>query len=160
MEEKQYRPNVAAIIVNNKREMLICARSDMPYVWQIPEGGINEGEDPKTALLRELKEEIGTDEVDIIAKIPFPIKYMFPEESIGKKGRNFKARYIGQEQSYFLVHLHEDAQIDLRTFFPQEFVNVRWVNANEFLEKIIGFKKEAYTTAVKWCLENYPKWLA
>ena len=77
-----------------------------------------------------------------------------------KKGKNFKARYVGQEQNYFLVHLHEDAQIDLRTFFPQEFVNVRWVNANEFLEKMMGFKKEAYRTAVLWCLENHPEWLA
>ena len=70
---KKYRPNVAAIVVSpkypSKVEVLIAKRSDVD-AWQFPQGGIDEGETPKEALVRELKEEIGTDEVEIVASMP------------------------------------------------------------------------------------------
>ena len=158
-EDKNYRPNVAAIIVNDRQEMLSCARCDLPYVWQIPQGGINEGESPETALLRELKEEIGTNDVKVIAKFPDTIKYLFPEDQKTTKNKHFKSYYDGQEQTYFLVQLNDASQINIRTFFPQEFINIAWVSGGEFLNKVIGFKKEAYTRAIEYCLEHFPQYL-
>jgi putative (di)nucleoside polyphosphate hydrolase len=139
--------------------MLICARCDLPYVWQLPQGGIDGEETPEEALLRELKEEIGTNEVEIIAKFPHTIKYLFPDDLKSQKNKYFKAQYDGQEQIYFLVKLNDISKINIRTFFPQEFIDVDWVGADIFLNKVIGFKKDAYTKAVQYCLENYPNYL-
>ena len=158
-EDKNYRQGVAAIVVNDKQEMLICARCDLPYVWQIPQGGIDGDETPEIALLRELKEEIGTNDVKIIAKFPHAIKYKFPDEVKTAKSKNFKSRYDGQELTYFLVRINDPALINIRTFFPQEFINVAWVTGGAFLSKVIGFKKEAYTQAIEYCLEHFPEYL-
>jgi len=158
-KNKNYRQNVAAIVVDGNQKMLICARCDLPYVWQIPQGGVNDGEAPEVAVLRELKEEIGTDNVEVIAKFPHTIKYLFPEEQKASKNKNFKAYYDGQEQTYFLVKINDISQINIRAFFPQEFINVAWVSGGEFLDKVIGFKKEAYTQAIEYCLEHFPQHL-
>ena len=71
---KRYRPNVAAVIVSAKYpfvcEVFIASRSDIADAWQFPQGGIDEGETPKEALFRELKEEIGTDDIEVIGEYP------------------------------------------------------------------------------------------
>lgn len=74
MENKRYRPNVACIVLSSsyplKCEFLVARRSDMKDVWQFPQGGIDKKEEPKEALLRELKEEIGTNKIDILCEYP------------------------------------------------------------------------------------------
>jgi len=97
MAKKIYRPNVAAIVLSPKYplvcEIFIANRNDIKNsVWQFPQGGIDEGESPQDALFRELKEEIGTDMVEIIAEYPEWLSYDFPNK-ISKKcirlmGRN------------------------------------------------------------------------
>lgn len=79
--EKNYRPNVAAIVLSSSYpfecKIFIARRSDMDNIWQFPQGGIDKGESVKNALFRELKEEIGTDEVEIIAEYPEWLSYDF-----------------------------------------------------------------------------------
>ena len=80
--QKKYRPNVAAVILSSsypfKCEILVAKRVDMDDIWQFPQGGIDEGESPKQALKRELKEEIGTDKFDFLEEYPDWLSYDFP----------------------------------------------------------------------------------
>jgi putative (di)nucleoside polyphosphate hydrolase len=145
---KKYRPNVAAIIVNDNGKILACHRADMEGIWQVPQGGINKTETAEEALLRELEEEIGTKEVDIIWKLPETLRYDWYE-----KNRNLG--FDGQEQTYFLVRLHENAVINLNKSNP-EFNKYKWMPTNEFLSCLSEFKKEVYTTAIKKMKDKFP----
>src|SRR5690606_34776510 len=98
-EKKNLRPNVAAIILSSKYpqkcEIFIASRVDINNAWQFPQGGIDEGESSKDALFRELEEEIGTKEVEIIAEYPDWVSYLFPPV-IAQKMYPFD----GQKQKY------------------------------------------------------------
>ena len=140
-EEKNYRPNVAAVIVNDKGEILSCRRADKYHTWQLPQGGIDEGESTETALHRELLEEIGTNDVEILGKLSKTIRYDWPSTA-------YFGGFHGQEQTYFLLKLNAGAKISLDTSEPQEFDRWEWCNPTEFLERIRGFKKSAYQEAI------------
>ncbi len=144
-----YRPNVAAIVVSSaypKRiEILVAERSDMPGVWQFPQGGIDEGEKPKEALFRELLEEIGTDKVEVIAKYPNWISYDFPAHV----AHNMKP-FSGQRQRYFLVRLKKKAIIDLNAYKHQEFTQYRFASLDEVMGLVSDFKRPVYEEAVAY----------
>nr|WP_197972128.1 RNA pyrophosphohydrolase [Nitrosophilus labii] len=146
MNEKRYRPNVAAIIVSHKYpqkvEFLIALRNDVDNAWQFPQGGIDEGESPQSALFRELKEEIGTDEIEIIAEYPTWISYDFPKV-IAKK----MYPYDGQKQKYFLVRLKPCAKIDLKTKEP-EFREYKFVPYKDLFKHITYFKRPIYKKVI------------
>ncbi len=142
-KEKTYRPNVAAIVLSSKypfsSEIMVANRIDIKEeAWQFPQGGIDEGESPKDALFRELKEEIGTDEVDIIAEYPEWISYEF-------LNKNAKKMYPfdGQTQKYFLVKLQQGAEINLKTKIP-EFMAYKFIAYDEVMETISKIKKPIY----------------
>lgn len=142
VEQKRYRPNVAAIIVSSKYpfdcEIFIAQRSDIENAWQFPQGGIDAGETAKEALYRELEEEIGTNEIEILAQYPDWLSYDFPK-IIAKK----MYPYDGQTQKYFLVRLKPDARINLETKEP-EFKAYRFVSSKEVLKEISFFKRPVY----------------
>lgn len=141
-EEKSYRPNVAAVIVSSaypeKCEVFVAERTDIPDAWQFPQGGVDDDEDARTALFRELEEEIGTGDVEIIAEYPGWISYDFPD-TIAQKMYPFD----GQTQKYFLVRLKNGAEINLETEHP-EFKDHRFVSVDEVLEKVSYFKRTIY----------------
>jgi putative (di)nucleoside polyphosphate hydrolase len=145
-QQKFYRPNVAAVIVSSeypdKKEIFIAERNDMNDVWQFPQGGIDEGESAEEALFRELKEEIGTKKVEIIAEYPDWIAYDFPFH-VAAKMRPF----AGQKQRYYLVRLKPGAKIDLDTKHP-EFKQYRFVAMDELFENIAHFKKPIYEQVI------------
>ena len=145
---KRYRPNVAAIVLSSRYpdevEFFIAQRSDVPDSWQFPQGGIDEGENPKEALLRELKEEIGTDEVEIIAEYPDWVSYDFPK-TIAKK----MYPYDGQRQKYFLVRLKPGARIDLETKDP-EFSDYKFVPYRELFKYVTFFKRPVYKKVLEY----------
>ena len=139
---KRYRPNVAAVIVSSRYpfqcELFIASRSDIEGAWQFPQGGIDEGETPEEALFRELEEEIGTGDVEIIAEFPEWLQYDFPQK-IAQKMYPFD----GQSQKYFLVRLKQNATINIATSEP-EFCDYKFVSFEEAFECINHFKRPIY----------------
>lgn len=151
-KEKKYRPNVAAIVLSSdypfECKLFIAKRNDMENIWQFPQGGIDEGEDPKSALKRELKEEIGTNEIEIIAEYPEWLSYDFPSKVIKKM-----YPYDGQIQKYFLVRLKHNAKIDINTKHP-EFDSYRFVKVKEVFEMVNHFKRKIYIQVIKYFEEK------
>jgi len=145
---KKYRPNVAAIILSSKYpekvEFFTASRSDVKDAWQFPQGGIDDGETPREALFRELKEEIGTDEVDIVGEFPEWVSYDFPE-MIAKR----MYPYDGQRQKYFLVRLKPGAKINLETAEP-EFSQYTFVSYDEIFDYITYFKRPVYKRVLEY----------
>ncbi len=93
--------------------MLVAERLDRRGAWQMPQGGVQKDEEPKVAALRELKEEIGTDNAEIIAQLPEKLRYEFPDW-LQYKGGIFRGKYRGQEQDWFALRfLGQDSDIDL-----------------------------------------------
>lgn len=120
----------------------------MENVWQFPQGGIDEGEDPRTALKRELKEEIGTDEIEIIAEHPQWLSYDFPSAILEKM-----QPYSGQIQKYFLVRLKNNAKVNINIEHP-EFDSYRFVKIKEVFEMVNHFKREIYIQVIKYFQEK------
>lgn len=147
-ESKKYRPNVAAIVLSPTYpfscDVFIAQRSDIHGAWQFPQGGIDEGETPKIALLRELKEEIGTDNVEIIAEYPQWLSYDFPPNVATKM-----YPYDGQMQRYFLVRLRSYKHLNMDTNEP-EFNAYKFVNASEVLKHVNHFKKGIYSVVLNY----------
>ena len=145
---KNYRPNVAAIVLSAsypaKCEILIASRIDIKDAWQFPQGGIDEGETPKEALFRELKEEIGTNDVEIVAEYPGWVSYDFPP-AVAKK----MSPYQGQIQKYYLVKLKKGAKINIETKVP-EFSEYKFVKIDELNEYITFFKRTVYKKVLKY----------
>lgn len=144
---KNYRPNVAAIVLSshypNICEFFMGERSDIQGIWQFPQGGIDEGEDPLEALYRELEEEIGTNNIEVIAQYPHWLSYDFPKE-IQKK-----YQFCGQTQRYFLIKLNPSAKINIHTATP-EFIRYDFVSYDEVFRRIQGFKKDVYTEVLSY----------
>ncbi len=135
-----YRPGVGVMLVDGRGEVFVARRIDMDdEAWQMPQGGIDEGESPRQAALRELAEEIGTSEVRIIAESEDWLSYDFPDELVG---RAWGGRYRGQRQKWFLARfLGRDEDIDLDTGQP-EFSHWKWLPMTELPGVIVPFKRD------------------
>jgi len=148
MNQRPFRPNVAAIILSpeypKKKRIFLAERSDITTIWQFPQGGIDRGETPREALFRELKEEIGTDDIEVIAEYPEWISYEYPDD-VAKKRRPF----YGQTQRYFLVRLKRRAKIDLDTKHP-EFSDYEFVKLKHLYDGMTHFKKPIYQKVIKY----------
>ncbi len=145
-----YRPCVGVVLLNAERRVFIAKRidasKDNPHAWQMPQGGIDKGEDPQQAALRELHEEIGTDKVEVIAESADWLRYDFPPELVEKVRRG---RYRGQEQKWFAMRfLGSDSDIDLETEHP-EFSDWRWEDLERLPALTIAFKRDLYTEIVR-----------
>ena len=146
--EKRFRPNVAAIVMSakypHKCEIFIASRTDVENAWQFPQGGIDEGESSKDALFRELEEEIGTRDVEIIAEYPNWVSYEFPP-AIAEK----MYPYDGQRQKYYLVKLKKGAKININTELP-EFSEYKFVPTENIYDYITFFKRTVYKQVLQY----------
>lgn len=142
-----YRPCVGIMLLNHENKVFVGRRIDTTMeAWQMPQGGIDEGEEVKTAALRELEEEIGTSKVEIIARTPGWLRYDLPDELIGKV---WEGKYRGQKQKWYLMRfLGEDREINLDTHHP-EFSAWKWVDIEEVPKIIVPFKRELYFAVLK-----------
>ncbi|SOC06481.1 RNA pyrophosphohydrolase [Rhodobacter maris] len=140
-----YRKNVGIVLMNAERRIFAGQRIDSPgAAWQMPQGGIDAGEKPKEAALRELFEETGVraDLVEKVAKTEDWISYDLPEELIGQI---WGGKYRGQKQKWFLFRfLGSDSDVNIATEHP-EFSVWQWMDPAELIEKIVPFKREVYT---------------
>ncbi len=150
MSELGYRPCVGVMLVNDRGRVFVGRRIDNKEGdwWQMPQGGIDEGEDLRAAALRELAEETGVDarHVTLLQQIEEPVRYDLPEELIGKL---WGGRYRGQEQVWFLARFAgEDGDIRLDAHDPPEFCDWKWVEPDQLPDLIVPFKKRVYRAVV------------
>lgn len=141
-----YRPCVGMMVFNNDGRVFIGKRIDQTQeAWQLPQGGIDQGENPREAALRELKEEIGTANVEFLREHPDWLTYDLPPNLIG---RVWQGRYRGQRVKWFaLRYLGEDREINLATREP-EFSEWRWLEIGDLLPLVVSFKKNLYAKAI------------
>jgi putative (di)nucleoside polyphosphate hydrolase len=142
---KPYRQGVGIILVNKSGRVFVAERIDTRGAWQMPQGGIDKGESPREAALRELHEETGTDKARIIAVTRNWLRYDLPA---ALQSKVWKGKYRGQEQKWFLMRFTgEDADINIATERP-EFAQWKWVALGKLPGAIVGFKREIYKQVV------------
>ena len=141
-ENEEYRSGVGIMLLNARNEVFVGRRlRSAEEAWQMPQGGIDEGENPLTAALRELREEIGTDNVEVLEKSRGWLRYDLPSDLIGKV---WGGRWRGQQQKWFAMRfLGVDAEISVDTEHP-EFLAWRWVPASHPPDLIVAFKRQLY----------------
>jgi len=151
-----YRPCVGIMVLNRSGLIWVGQRADAPgdaegrgIWWQMPQGGIDEHEDPRQAALRELREETSIEKVEIVAEVPDWLTYDLPAHLIGK---SWGGRYRGQRQKWFAMRfLGEDSEIDLGApGTPHaEFIAWRWCTAAELPAAIVPFKRDVYLEVLR-----------
>ena len=144
-----YRPCVGVVLINRDGLIFTGNRKDSHIpAWQMPQGGIDDGEKPRKAALRELWEETGVtdDLVEFIAKTDDWVTYDLPAELLGKV---WGGKYRGQKQKWFLFRFKgQDADVKIATEHP-EFAQWRWILADEMLESIVPFKRAVYEQVIR-----------
>ncbi len=151
MSDLPYRPNVGAALFNAEGLVLIGRRASLaagtPEAWQMPQGGIDEGEDPAHAVFRELREEIGTDAATILAEHPDWLCYDLPPHAMRAA---FRGRYRGQRQKWFALRFTgRDSDIVLDRDAHPEFSAWRWARLAELPALVVGFKRPIYETIAR-----------
>ncbi len=143
-----YRPCVGVTLINPAGLIFAGQRTDSTATaWQMPQGGIDDGEKPRTAALRELWEETGVtaDLVEFVAKTPGWVTYDLPPELLGKV---WGGKYRGQRQKWFLYRFTgRDDQINIATAHP-EFARWKWTRADDMLAAIVPFKRDVYAQVI------------
>jgi putative (di)nucleoside polyphosphate hydrolase len=134
------------MMFNCEGRVLVGKRIDQTQeAWQVPQGGIDEGEDPRTAALRELEEEIGTRKAEIIREHPEWLTYDLPPHLVGLV---WEGRYRGQRLKWFAFRfLGVDSDINLATPH-QEFSEWKWVDIEDLLSLVVPFKRDIYAKVV------------
>ncbi|MEL6299953.1 MAG: RNA pyrophosphohydrolase [Pseudomonadota bacterium] len=156
-EPTAYRPCVGIMLLNAKGEAWVGRRLDMPgdaegkgSWWQMPQGGIDADEDVEAAALRELEEETGVTNVEVLGATDDWLTYDLPDDLIGVA---WKGRFRGQKQKWFAMrYLGRDADIQLippeGSAHSQEFDDWKWVPVDDLATHIVPFKRDVYRAAV------------
>ena len=144
-----YRPCVGIMLINRDNLILIGKRldseNDSQFAWQMPQGGIDANESPEQAALRELKEEIGTNNASIVYEYEQWMKYELPQQLAKTL---WKGKYIGQTQKWFVMKfLGNDSEININTSIP-EFKQWKWVAVEELISIVVPFKRDIYRTLI------------
>ena len=136
------RKGVGIVLLNQNNQIFVAKRIDNPNdFWQMPQGGIDIGENPLQAAYRELKEETSIKSVKLIKEINNEITYLLPNNLLGIIWRG---KYKGQTQKWFIMRfLGEDKEINLKTNHP-EFLDWKWINLENITDKVVYFKLHVY----------------
>ena len=136
------RNGVGAVVLNKNNKVFVGKRIDNPgKFWQMPQGGVDEGEDYLTAAYRELKEETSMKDVELIKELDGIITYELPEHLLGII---WKGKYRGQKQKWFIMRfLGNDDDINLKTDKP-EFLEWKWIDLDTITDVVVDFKLHVY----------------
>jgi putative (di)nucleoside polyphosphate hydrolase len=141
-----YRPCVGIMLFNKDGKVFVGKRIDQTVEgWQMPQGGIDKGEAPKEAALRELKEEVGSAKAEIIGEMDDWVTYDLPKHLVGVA---FHGKYRGQRQKWFALRFTgKDSDIDLTAHEP-EFSDYQWVSLAALPDLIVPFKRDTYKAVI------------
>ena len=141
-EKLPMRIGVGIILLNNNNNVFVGKRKDNPSdKWQMPQGGVDKGEDFITAMKRELIEETSIKNIKVLKEISHMFEYELPENLVGVI---WKGKYRGQKQKWFIARfLGDDSEINLRTKY-QEFIDWKWIDPKKLPDVIVDFKKKLY----------------
>ena len=143
---KGYRPCAGIMLFSRIGKIWVGQRIDSVNAWQMPQGGINENEEPLNAAIRELHEEIGTDNVRLLSESKEWLKYDLPSEIATQI---WDGKYKGQTQKWFaFLFLGEDHEIDVHKVDEPEFQSWKWISISELVGLAIDFKKPVYKAVV------------
>jgi putative (di)nucleoside polyphosphate hydrolase len=152
---KPYRKNVGVVIFNSRGEVLVGERIGMQGNWQFPQGGIDEDEDPRDAAIRELYEEVGIKEAELVHEIPDWISYDFPKGFTAPMAK----KYAGQIQKWFLLFWDHPANECNLQIHEQEFERVEFIPFASCVDRIVSFKKAVYIKLVELLEPEIQKYL-
>ena len=141
------RSGEGIVLINKNNQVFVAKRIDNPKnFWQMPQGGVDEGEDFLTAAYRELEEETSVKNVELIKELDGLVTYHLPERLLGIIWRG---KYKGQKQKWFLMkYLGEDNDINIKTKKP-EFLDWKWVDLEEITKLVVDFKLHVYQEVQK-----------
>ena len=136
------RSGVGIVVLNKDNKVFVAKRIDNPKnFWQMPQGGVDEGEDYLTAAFRELKEETSITNVELVSELDGFVTYNLPDRLLGII---WKGKYKGQKQKWFLMrHLGEDNEINIETKNP-EFLDWKWIELDLITDVVVDFKHHVY----------------
>ena len=136
------RDGVGIVVLNKENKVFVARRIDNPKnFWQMPQGGVDNGENFLKAAYRELDEETSIKNVELIKELDDPITYELPDHLLGII---WKGKYRGQKQKWFLMRfIGEDKEINIETKNP-EFLDWKWINLDEITEVVVDFKLHVY----------------
>ena len=141
-----YRLCAGIMLFSRTGKIWVGQRIDTPNAWQMPQGGINENEEPSAAAIREIQEEIGSDNVRLLSESKEWLTYDLPLEIATQI---WNGKYKGQKQKWFaFLFLGEDNEIDVHEVDEPEFQSWRWVDATELVSLAIDFKRPVYEAVV------------
>jgi len=136
------RSGVGIVVLNKKNQVFLAKRIDTPKnFWQMPQGGIDKGENFYKAAIRELEEETSIKTVSLIKEIDGLTTYLLPKHLVGII---WKGKYKGQKQKWFIVRFNgEEKEINIKTKHP-EFLDWKWVNIDNLIDEVVEFKIHVY----------------
>ena len=141
-----YRPNVGLMLIAADRRVFAGQRTNQPDAWQMPQGGVDDGETPVEAACRELMEEVGTTKALLLRESATWVAYDVPKD---RRPARWKGRWRGQAQKWFaLAFTGTDADIDIHAH-DKEFEAWQWMTAAEMLDRIVPFKRPTYDAVVE-----------
>ena len=140
------RIGVGAIVLNSENKIFVGKRADNPIdKWQMPQGGVDKGENFISAMKRELKEETSIQNIEILKQIDQWFEYELPKNLLGII---WKGKFRGQKQKWFIVRfIGNESEINLKTKHP-EFIEWKWIEVDDLTKVIVDFKKDVYKKLV------------
>ncbi|KAK4785245.1 hypothetical protein SAY86_001934 [Trapa natans] len=147
-----YRPNFGVCLINSHDQVFVVSRLNVPGAWQMPQGSIEDDEEPKLAAIRKLREETGVVSAEIIAEVPSWLTYDFPPAVKAKVNRLWGGEWHGQAQKWFLMRLtrDDDSEINLGNGeADMEFAEWKWSNPEEVIEQAVDYKRPTYEQVMR-----------